>query len=120
MSIPAVRIVGRWTGTPRAGLSRITIDLTLRNEYLTGVFFIDALAGTQEVRALELPMTGVTFDGHTLSFRMDQSEGPAMVMKLRDENEALFSPVVDPDKLNLSDPDIIRAIAAHQVILFKS
>jgi hypothetical protein len=51
---------------------------------------------------------------------MGQSEGPAMVMKLQGENEALFSPVGDSEKLNLSDLDTIRAIEAHQVILFKS
>ena len=102
------------------GLSRITIDLKLQGEDLTGAFCVDALAGTQATRAVDLPMTNLTFDGQTLSFRMDQSEGPAMLMKFLGENEALFSPGLDPENMDLSDPSTVRAIEGHQVILFKS
>jgi hypothetical protein len=114
------KIVGAWCGTAKGGLSRITIDLKLQGEDLTGAFCVDALVGTQATRALDLTMTNLMFDGQTLSFRMERSEGPAMVMKLLGENEALFSPGLDPEKLDLSDPDTIRAMKAHQVILFKS
>ena len=120
MSTPANEIVGTWSGTAKTGLSRIIVDLKLQGENLAGASALTRSRERTKPEQMEVAMNRSEVRRPYSLFRVEETEGAAMLMKLRGDKEALFGPVLDPGKFDLSDPDTIRGIEAHQVILLKS
>ncbi len=120
MSATAKSFIGLWQGERRAGFAKITLDLQSVDNAFSGMWMTAAGAiAVQPSPAITTPMAYAKLNGETLT-SVPTNSPTMMGIRLTSNSEAVFGPIVDPNRFDGTDPDTIKAIERHQIILRKT
>jgi hypothetical protein len=123
MNATAQRFVGTWTGEHQAGLATITIALQVVDDALSGTWVVTpGSLSEQSFTPLQVAIVNPKIDGERLSFLPPQAP-TALCLRLTGDKEAVFEPLLDLSRFDLSDPELCenleRGVAGHRIILAK-